>query len=445
MPIFTLLIALLVPAAAFASGGHVDVPVYGLTPFVLMLAAIAVFPLVAEHWWEHNRNKFIVAGLLGAPVGVWFLMVDPGHVASVALEYVSFLALLGSLFVISGGILLRGDLKATPATNTAFLGLGAVLASVMGTTGAAMLLIRPVLKTNSERTFRVHTVVFFIFVVANCGGLLTPLGDPPLFMGYLRGVPFTWTLGLWKEWVLVNTALLAIYYLWDSRKWAAEPPAAKRLDQERVEPLSIVGAINFPLLIGVVLTVAFGTSLPVFVDTGHATFGVRELAMLGLAAASLAITPKAAREGNAFSFGPIIEVAVLFFGIFLTMIPALVYLQGHGPSLGLTTPAQYFWTTGTLSSFLDNAPTYIVFLELAKVSVPDPAGVVGVPNDILVAISTGAVFMGANTYIGNGPNFMVKAIAESSGVKMPSFFGYVAYAVCILIPLFGLCTLLFFR
>ncbi len=420
-------------------------PAYGLIPFILMLGAIAVLPLVAEHWWEHNRNKGIVSAILGVPVGVWFLMHDAGHVASVGLEYVSFLALLGSLFVISGGILLRGDLRATPLTNTKFLALGAVLASFMGTTGAAMLLIRPVLRTNSERTYRVHTVVIFIFIVANCGGLLTPLGDPPLFMGYLRGVPFSWTFGLWQEWLLVNAALLGIFYLWDTRIWAREPGEAKRLDETRVEPLSVVGHINFPLLVGVVLVVAFGAHLPVLVDTGHATFGLRELAMFGLAGASLALTPKAAREGNAFTFGPIIEVAVLFFGIFLTMIPALVYLQENGTSFGLTTPAQYFWTTGSLSAFLDNAPTYIVFLELARVTVPDAAGVVGIPAEVLVAISTGAVFMGAVTYIGNGPNFMVKAIAESSGVKMPSFFGYMAYSCAILIPLFVLCTVVFFR
>jgi Na+/H+ antiporter NhaD/arsenite permease-like protein len=333
--------------------------------------------------------------------------------------------------VIAGGIRLRGDLEATPLVNTAFLATGTAVASVVGTTGASMLLIRPLLQTNQERTRVRHTVVFFIFLVSNIGGMLTPLGDPPLFLGYLQGVPFTWTLRLWPHWLLMSVALLGLYYLWDSRHHARESTSSLRRDRTRIEPLRISGGLNALWLAGVVAAVAFlGAPL-------------REGAIVALAAVSLWRTPREIRRANRFTSYPMVEVTVLFLGIFLTMIPALELLHERGGELGVRAPWQFFWATGTLSSFLDNAPTYLTFLALAQ-GMGMPAEVVGVPHLILAAISVGAVAMGANTYIGNAPNFMVKAIAEEAGVRMPSFVGYMAYSGGVLLPLFLLVTLLFF-
>ena len=322
----------------------------------------------------------------------------------------------------------------------------------MGTTGAAMLLVRPVISINAKRKNKVHTIVFFTFLVANIGGLLTPLGDPPLFMGYLRGVPFTWTFKLLPEWGLMVGTLLAVYFVWDTLVWRKDTEAqeAYRAQTTR-EPVSLSGVINFPLLAGVVLCVAFGAKFPVLIGDHNAGFGLRELAMVALAVISYVITPMKLRRDNEFTFAPILEVAALFLGIFLTMVPATVLLQMRGGELGVTEPWQFFWATGGLSSFLDNTPTYVVFFSLASGDLsmfsPDLTAhlVAGVPEKILVAISVGAVFMGANTYIGNGPNFMVKAIAEERGVKMPSFFGYMAYALLILVPIFAIFTFLWFR
>ena len=447
IPLLAATTALLVPLTAFASGGGgvSSVPLWSLLPFVLMLGAIAVLPLTAEHWWEDNSNKFKIGALLGIPVGAFFLYADWHRLANVGLEYLSFMTLLASLFIISGGIVLRGDLRATPTVNSGFLLLGAVLASFMGTTGAAMLLIRPVLKTNHERRYKVHTVIFFIFLVANIGGCLTPLGDPPLFMGYLRGVSFLWTFNLWVEWAVVSVILLVIHHLWDRWLWAKETDEVKAWDASTVEPLQITGLINLPLLAGVVALVAFAQSMPALIDTGHAQLGFREIGMVVLAFLSMRVTPKALREENNFNFHPINEVAALFFGIFLTMIPALIYLEANGAGLGVTEPWQYFWATGTLSAFLDNTPTYIVFFEMARASDFGEVALVAnaVPHNVLVGISLGAVFMGAMTYIGNGPNFMVKAIADAEGVRMPSFFGYLLYAVVVLVPVFVLVTFVF--
>ena len=397
-----------------------------------MLLAIAVCPLRAPHWWEPNRNKAIVSAALGLPVLAAYGVRHPATLAHTTLDYVSFIVLLAGLFVVTGGILLRGDLVATPATNTGFLALGGLLASLVGTTGASMLLVRPILQTNSERTRVKHTVVFFIFVVSNVGGMLTPLGDPPLFLGYLAGVPFTWTLQLWPHWALMVAILLAGYFAYDSVQFAREPLAALRRDRRRVTPLRVHGGLNALWLAGVILAVAV-LSAP-----------WRELAIVVAAALSLRLTPWRIRRDNGFSAGPMIEVAVLFAGIFATMIPALDLLRLRGDELGVRTPWQFFWATGALSSFLDNAPTYLTFLALGQ-GLRLPADVVGVPASILAAISVGAVAMGANTYIGNAPNFMVKAIAEEAGVKMPSFFGYMTYSCAILLPLFVLVTLVFFR
>jgi Na+/H+ antiporter NhaD/arsenite permease-like protein len=406
-------------------------PLYTVLPFALMLLAIAVLPLWLPHWWEANRNKLLVAGGLGLPVLALYAVRRPGALAHAAEDYLSFIILLTGLYVISGGVLLRGDLVATPLTNTAFLAVGSGLASLVGTTGASMLLIRPLLQTNRERTRVKHTVVFFIFTVSNIGGMLTPLGDPPLFLGYLAGVPFAWTLRLWGPWLLMTGALLLAYFVWDTTQYVREPIAALRRDRSQLEPLRVRGGWNALWLIGVVLAVAFL----------HAP--VREAAILALAGVSLWSTPAAVRRANGFTSYPMVEVAVLFFGIFLTMIPALELLRVRGHELGVREPWQFFWSTGVLSSFLDNAPTYLTFLALGQ-SLRLPDEVVGVPHAILAAISVGAVAMGANTYIGNAPNFMVKAIAEEAKVKMPSFFGYMLYSGAVLLPLFAVVTALFF-
>jgi Na+/H+ antiporter NhaD/arsenite permease-like protein len=407
------------------------VPLYSTLPFVAMLLAIAAFPLWMPHWWDRNRNKLVVACALGLPILVLYLIRDLGALVHMGQDYVSFIVLLGGLFVISGGVLLRGDLEATPAVNTGFLAVGTVLASAVGTTGASMLLIRPLLQTNRERQRTVHTVIFFIFLVSNVGGMLTPLGDPPLFLGYLEGVPFTWTLRLWPHWLLLSAGLLITYFVWDSVAYARESVAALRRDRAQIEPLRIQGALNGLWLVGVVLAVAFLTA------------PWREAAIVALAALSLWRTPAGIRRANGFTPHPMIEVAVLFFGIFLTMIPALELLRARGNELGVREPWQFFWVTGVLSSFLDNAPTYMTFLALAQ-GLGLAREVVGVPEGILAAISVGAVAMGANTYIGNAPNFMVKAIAEEAGVKMPSFLGYMLYSGALLLPLFLVVTVVFF-
>ena len=406
-------------------------PLYTVLPFGLMLLAIAVFPLWLPHWWESNRNKLLVGCVLGLPILGVYLWRRPGALVAMGEEYLSFIILLTGLYVISGGVLLRGDLLATPLTNTAFLAIGSVLASFIGTTGASMLLIRPLLQTNRERTRVKHTVVFFIFTVSNIGGMLTPLGDPPLFLGYLRGVPFAWTFRLWPHWLLMVGTLLVVYLMWDSAQYAREPLEAIHRDRTRVEPLRVLGGDNALWLIGVVLAVALFRA------------PVRELLILALAGVSLWRTPRTIRRANRFTTYPIVEVAVLFFGIFLTMIPALELLHLRGAELGVRQPWQFFWATGMLSSFLDNAPTYLVFLALGQ-GLGLANEVVGVPGTILAAISAGAVAMGANTYIGNAPNFMVRSIAEEAGVKMPSFFGYMAYSGLVLIPLFVAVSLLLF-
>jgi len=396
-----------------------------------MLLAIAVCPLRVPHWWESNRNKLIVALALGAPILALYLVRDPRALVHMAAEYVSFIVLLAGLYVVSGGILLRGDLVATPLTNAGFLAAGSLLASFVGTTGASMLLIRPLLQTNSERRHVRHTVVFFIFLVSNIGGMLTPLGDPPLFLGYLQGVPFTWTFRLWPAWLVMLVALLALYIVWDTRQYTREPITAIAADRRQVEPLRVRGAANALWLMGIVLAVAFLRA------------PVRELAIVVLAATSLGLTPAEIRRANGFTAYPIVEVAVLFFGIFLTMIPALELLHLRGAELGVRQPWHFFWAVGALSSFLDNAPTYLAFLALGQ-GLGLAGEVVGVPEAILVAISVGAVAMGANTYIGNAPNFMVKAIAEEAGVDMPTFAGYMVYSAAILLPLFVIVTLIFF-
>ena len=399
-------------------------PLWSILPFVAQLSAIAVAPLVAPAWWSKHSGKVSLA--LGVPVALFFLFADPMRLARTVYEYVDFILLIGTLFIIAGGILLRGAFPPTPWVNAAFLGVGAALSNLIGTTGASMLLIRPLLRANAKRPNHAHVVIFFIFLVSNIGGSLTPLGDPPLFLGYLEGVPFFWTLRLWPPWLLTVGLVLAAFCVLDVWHWRHEP-----LHPKEELRFSIGGTLNLGLLGGVVAAVFLPSPL-------------REVVMAPLALVSYHLTPPEIHSENGFSFGPIIEVATLFVGIFLTMMPALLILEARGAHAGLREPWQFFWMTGALSSFLDNAPTYITFLFAAR-GLGLPGGVAGVPASFLAAVSLGAVFMGANSYIGNGPNFMVKFIAEEKGVKMPSFFGYMLYSGIVLLPVFAIVTLVFFR
>jgi len=411
----------------------IDAPAtYAVLPFIALLLTIALAPLGAPHWWQSNAHKLLVAAALGAPVLVMYLVRNPRALLGMAEDYVSFIVLLSGLYAIAGGIRLTGDLQATPLTNTTFLGLGAVLASFIGTTGASMVLIRPLLQTNRERRHVRHTVVFFIFLVSNVGGMLTPLGDPPLFLGYLQGVPFAWTFRLWPHWLFMTGTLLALYFVWDAREYRRESPAAIRRDIAEIAPLRLQGALNALALGLVVLAVAFLRA------------PWREIVIVACAVVSLWGTPAAIRHANRVTASPMVEVAVLFLGIFVTMIPALELLRARAGELGVRAPWQFFWATGVLSTFLDNAPTYVTFLALAQGLRITPE-VVGVTHHVLAAISVGAVAMGANSYIGNAPNFMVKAIAEEAKIPMPSFFGYMLYSGAVLLPLFLATTLIFFR
>ncbi len=385
-------------------------------PFAAMLLAIAVLPLAVPRFWDSNLRKLAVAALLACPVLVLYLREQPRALVHVAADYVSFIVLLAGLFVISGGILLEGDLEATPRTNAIFLAAGALLASLVGTTGASMLLIRPLLQTNRERKHVVHTVVFFIFLVSNVGGCLTPLGDPPLFLGYLQGVPFLWTLRLFAPWLFTVALLLAIYVVWDRRAHAREAARTCAGTSTRCGRCVSRARRTSLLLGGVLLAVAFLRA------PWRETRDRRARASYP----TCGRIPSCGRRTTS-RFHPILEVAALFAGIFVTMLPALDLLRARGAELGVREPWQFFWATGALSSFLDNAPTYLTFLALAQ-GLGLPGEVVGVPQSILAAISLGAVFMGANTYIGNGPNFMVRSIAAARGVRMPSFGGYMLYS-----------------
>jgi Na+/H+ antiporter NhaD/arsenite permease-like protein len=463
-------------AAQPAAHGDTHTPGFLATlPFIAILLSIAILPLVhrTHHWWEQNRSKLMVAAVLGGlTLGYYFLrgygighgdhVSEPGARTVVSVlehalldEYIPFIVLLFSLYVISGGIVVRGDIQATPRNNTIILAIGGVIASLVGTTGASMLLIRLLLKTNSERRRVVHTVIFFIFIVSNVGGTLLPIGDPPLFLGYLRGVPFLWTLHLWKEWAFMLAALLVIYYLWD--RWAYRHETVGRIaeDVSHIEPIHVAGLLNFLWLGIVVLAVATLDPAKPFPGTDwHPPRFLREGIQLAMVGMAWVTTSGVLRRENQFNFVAIGEVACLFIGIFITMQAPLEILHAIGPTLGergFNQPWQFFWATGILSSFLDNAPTYVVFFQTADTMVHAPGpgilqllGGAYLSTDMLVAISCGAVFMGANTYIGNGPNFMVKSIAEQSGVKMPSFFGYMVYSGMVLIPLFIAMTLLFF-
>ena len=431
-------------------------------PFCGMLLSIALFPLLAPHAWEHHQGKIAAfwAALVLVPMA---LLHGPGaaldalaHTA--LLEYVPFILLLLALFTVAGGIVIRGNIHGAPGTNAALLAIGAALASLIGTTGASMVMIRPVMRANDDRRHNAHVVVFFIFLVSNIGGALTPLGDPPLFLGFLRGVEFFWTTRhLLGQTLFVGAIVLAAFYLLDRVIYRRE--GRVRPDPTPDDPVRVVGGINFAL-IGLIVTailmsatVRLGTvtllNVPVAIENG-----LRDLIMVAITAASLLLTPAANRDENGFSWGPILEVAKLFAGIFVAIIPVLAMLAAgregaFAPLVALVsnpdgTPnnAAYFWLAGGLSSFLDNAPTYLVFFQLAG---GDPGELMTAGALTLAAISCGAVFMGANTYIGNAPNFMVYAIARGGGVRMPGFFGYMLWSGAVLIPAFLLTTLVFFR
>ena len=442
-------------------------PALWMIPFGIMLLSIAVGPLIAPKLWESNLTKLIVSIVLGIPVVVFMLVkgLSGELINTVFFDYVPFIILLLALFVITGGIHLSGDIKAKPWVNTLFLAVGFVLASLMGTTGAAMLLIRPVLATNQQRQYKIHTVLFFIALVANCGGLMTPLGDPPLFMLFLRGASFTWFSTMWMEWLFTGSILLLLYFMADCwYYYKKESWVALSADTREIEPLRITGKLNFVWLIGIVASVAFinqgmipamgAEDAPIYLKY------LREIAMLIFMGLSLLTTSKKTRyEDNKYTWAPIIEVAALFIGIFVTMAPALIYLEQNAARLGFNHVWQFYYSTGLLSSFLDNTPTAVAFHSMA-LGLPESvaaaaAGIVdgelngvnfvaGVPEMMLKAISIGAVFFGSMTYIGNGPNFMVKAIAEESGIKMPSFFGYmIKFSLIILLPIYILGQVLF--
>ena len=408
-------------------------------PFAGLLLSIAFLPLAAPKFWESNRNKAVIAALFGVPTALYIGGMDIHELSHVGMEYFSFIVLLAALFVISGGIHLEGDIEATPSANVLFLLTGAVLANFIGTTGASMLLIRPILNTNKERRNTAHIPVFFIFLVSNIGGALLPLGDPPLFLGYLEGVPFFWTLKLFPIWMFTLGLLLTVFYAIDRWAYSRESQEAIRRDMSNIQPLKLKGGMNFVWLLGVLLATIFAPA------------PWRELILLLMISLSWSCTPHEIRKKNAFSFGPMVEVAVLFAGIFSAMIPCLLILKARGGSMGITKPWQFFWASGGLSSFLDNAPTYLTYLSLGQGvthSMNLPQDVIvrggGIWETYLKAVSVGSVFMGANTYIGNAPNFMVKAISDERRFKTPSFPAYMLWSGTILIPAFLLVTLIFF-
>ncbi len=464
-----LAILTLVPGLAEASEALPHIPgaelsILWAVPFACMLLSIALGPLFFAHFWEHHFGKVAVfwgmAFLVPCAIvyGPSTAIYEGLH--SIILEYIPFIILLFSLFTVAGGVRLKGSLVGTPAVNTGLLLTGTVLASWMGTTGAAMLLIRPLLRANAHRKYRVHQVVFFIFLVANIGGSLTPLGDPPLFLGYLKGVDFFWTLQhLFLKTCFMTVCLLGLYFVIDTILYKKEgspmPPHDPNAAEEK---LGLEGKVNLILLLGIVLAVLIsgivdlgelGSIMGIHISTSGT---LRDVVLLIIAWLSWKLTSRESRELNGFTWGPILEVGKLFFGIFLSMIPAIAILRAgtDGALAGLINMvfhdgqpvnAAFFWLTGALSSFLDNAPTYVVFFNTAG---GDPQTLMTTMADTLVAISAGAVFMGANTYIGNAPNFMVRSIAEERGVPMPSFFGYMMWSCGILVPLFIVVTFIFF-
>ena len=497
-----------VEAAADAHSSFVF-PLWSVVPFVGMLLSIAVCPLINAHWWEENMGKISLfwAALFTIPSGIlWgFSQASYEFIHIMLVDYVPFLTLVVGLFVVAGGINVSGRLPNTPLSNTLILLIGTCLASIVGTTGATMLVIRPLINANSDRRMKMHTIIFLIFLVSNIGGSLTPVGDPPLFLGFLHGVPFFWTLKLIVPWLTNVVLLLAVYFALDAffytrhklhiseERIAGKVQGAARWNEitakeqvseifsvhvhndemhgEKTRPkIQITGLHNLIFLAGILAAVILSGTLvncSLFYDhinsclrgvvlmnhEGHdfkiAYINIaRDAFILLMALCSLKFTSKEIRKNNKFTWTPVEEVGLLFAGIFATIVPALQILQVRGSELGVNTPVEFFWATGILSSFLDNAPTYLVFTSMAgqmgaTVGVATDLGILN--EQVLMAISCGAVFMGANTYIGNAPNFMTKSIAEENGIRMPSFFGYMLWSGAILIPLFLLNTVLFFR
>lgn len=457
----------LLPVLCYASeldGGRLSAS-WGI-PFAGLLLSIAICPLLIPVVWHHHFGKIALAWSIAflLPCAVFFGIgtAADGAIHALVAEYIPFIILITSLFVVAGGICVRGNLHATPALNTGLLALGTLLASIMGTTGAAMLMIRPLIRANDNRKHVVHVIVFFIFLVANAGGSLTPLGDPPLFLGFLKGVDFFWTMkNIFPETLFLCASLLAIFFLLDLHYYHnREEELPAKLDPTPDSGISFEGKANIVLLaviVGLVLMSGLwkpGVSVPLFGMHIELQNLVRDALLVAVIFISLAITPKEARQGNDFSWGPIQEVAKLFASIFVTIIPVIAMLRAgesgaFAPviravtdSSGQPINAMYFWAAGLLSSFLDNAPTYLVFFNTAG---GEPGVLMTKLAGTLAAISCGAVFMGANSYIGNAPNMMVKAIAEERGIKMPSFFGYMGWSCAVLIPLFILITLIFFH
>jgi len=426
-------------------------------PFVGLLLCIAILPLAARRWFASDRNKGLVAAAFGVPVVVYLLIAQGAagreQVLDTAHEYVSFIILLAALFTIAGGIFVTGNILGSPRSNLVFLLVGALLANVIGTTGAALVLVFPLLRANSERRHTRHIPVFLIFVVCNTAGLLTPMG-PPLFLGFLQGVDFFWTLRLLPQWALVNGLLLLFFYLLDRHEYGKESPADIAEDVGDYTPLGLEGKINLVFLAGVVAAIAASAPLSTVGEAIHFSF-LREVIVVAMLALSLKLGPRGPREENGFSWHPIREVAILFAGIFAAIAPVLAILYARGDALGLTQPWEYFWAAGGLSSVLDNAPAYLAFTSAAQgyLGVGTTGGLMSTqavshaghsPAAYLAAISCGTVFMGALTYVGNAPNFMVRSIAERSGIEMPHFFHFTAWAAAVLLPVFALVTVVFF-
>lgn len=402
-------------------------------PFAGMLLGIALLPLIVPHLWEHPAAPVTLVLVCCAPVLLMAAHAGDFHgLVDQIEEYVAFIALIAALYVTAGGIHISGHPRGTPLVNVTLLGIGAVAASFIGTTGASMLLIRPLLQANEERHHKQHIVIFFILLVSNSAGLLTPLGDPPLYLGYINGVPFHFPLTLWKTWLLAVAYLLTAFWVWDRRAFAREAAADVALEAAHATPVLVRGRVNLLLAAGIVILAAAGFPSP-----------WREMAFGGIIALSLALTPREVRDANTFHYGPLKEVALLFFGIFATMGPAVRYLGQIAPSLPVDRPVGLFFMSGALSSVLDNAPTYLVFASLAAARAGLGTSLAALAEhapELLAAVSVGSVFMGANTYIGNGPNLLVKAVAEGAGtsrVEMPSFVAYAGIAIGILAPLYA--------
>ncbi|MBR6655603.1 MAG: sodium:proton antiporter [Alistipes sp.] len=430
---------------------------YLLIPFAIMLLSIAILPLALPRFWGKNSNKLLFVLLVSVPTAIMLSRAGLGENLEhqMLYDYVPFIVLLMALYVVTGGIRINYTTTPRPTVNAAIMFIGYGLASIVGTTGAAMLLIRPLLEINRDRTYKVHTILFFIAMVANCGGVLTPLGDPPLFLLYLRGAEFSWFQTLFPQWVFVGSVLLFVYviidtYIWKRKELMGVRPRSESEEDEPIK-ISFSGSVNLFYLSAILLSVAFinPSQIPAMAADDAAWYMrfLREIVLILIIILSLISTRRRVRRENHFSWEPITEVAILFVGIFVTMTPALLFLNDNAASLGITEPSQFFFASGALSSFLDNAPTAVAFHSVAQ-ALPVTEGtqlVAGISNQLLTAIALGSVLFGAMTYIGNGPNFMVKAVAENDGVRMPSFFGYIfKFSLIILLPTYILMALVFF-